>query len=303
MTSVPTTTVQPEIAHTMTLGEGADQIVFNYHDQGQAQGQAIVLLHGSGPGVTAWANWRTVLPELADRWRVLAPDMAGFGYTVEPRHFTATPAEWIAHLVALLDALQLPAVHVIGNSFGGALALHLAHQHPGRVKKLVLMGSVGISFPMTDGLEKVWGYQPSLAAMRELLGIFAFDAAHINDDLAQLRYQASVRAGVQERFAKLFPAPRQQGIEKLALSPQQLAQIAVPVALVHGREDRVIPFSVSERLAQTLPDAVLYPIEQCGHWVQIEKRDVFLEIVREFFADTPVVQTVAAAQGVTHECR
>jgi len=180
--------------------------------------------------------------------------------------------------------LQLSTVHVIGNSFGGALALHLAHQHPGRVKKLVLMGSVGISFPITDGLEKVWGYEPSLAAMRELLGIFAFDPAHINDDLAQLRYQASVREGVQERFARLFPPPRQQGIEKLALSPQQLAQITAPVALVHGREDRVIPFEVSERLAHILPDAVLHPIDQCGHWVQIEKREAFLSIVRGFLA-------------------
>jgi len=270
----------PEVGHMLTPGAGPAQIATNYHDHGQ--GPAVLLLHGSGPGVTAWANWRTILPDLAQHGRVIAPDMAGFGHTREPEDFDATPQNWVAQVVGLLDALGLDAVDVIGNSFGGAIALHLAHTHPARVKRLVLMGTVGISFPISEGLEKVWGYEPSLSAMRELLDIFAHDRSLISDDLAHMRYQASLRDGVQERFARLFPAPRQQGVEKLALTAPQLARILAPVALVHGRDDRVIPFSVSEQLAQMLPNATLYPIDACGHWVQIEQRNAFLRIARAF---------------------
>jgi len=270
----------------LRLGTGPDGIAVNYHDQGQ--GEAVLLLHGSGPGVTAWANWRTVLPELAQTHRVIAPDMAGFGYTQEPENFATTPQNWVAQVVGMLDALGLEEVNIIGNSFGGAIALHLAHQHPHRVRRLILMGSVGISFPISPGLEKVWGYKPSLPAMRELLGIFAHDHRIINEDLVQMRYQASVREGVggsvHARFARLFPAPRQQCVEKLALDAQQLTRIAAPVALVHGRNDQVIPFPVSERLAQVLPNATLYPIDECGHWVQIEKRDAFVHIVQTFLS-------------------
>jgi len=161
----------------------------------------------------------------------------------------------------------------------------LAHHHPNRVKRLVLMGSVGISFPITEGLYKVWGYQPSLSAMRELVGIFAHDHSIISDDLVQMRYQASNREGVAARFARLFPAPRQEGVERLALKEPELRRITAPVALIHGRNDRVIPFAVSERLAQVLPNATLHAMDACGHWVQIERREAFVRIVRNVLTD------------------
>jgi len=276
----------PEIGKTLELGGFA----INYHDHGR--GEPVLLLHGSGPGVTAWANWRALIPELAQTHRVIAPDMAGFGYTREPADFRATPESWVAQVIGLLDALGLDRVSVVGNSFGGAIALHLAHLHPDRVKRLVLMGSAGISFPISEGLEKVWGYEPSPAAMRELLKIFAYDHSIITDDLVEMRYRASIRDGVQARFSRLFPPPRQQGVELLALSDADLARITVPVAVVHGRDDRVIPFAVSEALVQRLPDATLHPIENCGHWVQIEKRDAFLDVVKAFLER----EAAAAAQ-------
>jgi len=292
MTSMPrmdAASANPEIGQTLELGSGSGletgKIVINYHDHGQCgDDEAVLLLHGSGPGVTAWSNWRTVLPDLAQTHRVIAPDLAGFGYTQEPENFVATPKNWVAQVVGLLDALGLDSVNVVGNSFGGALALHLAHHHPNRVKRLVLMGSVGISFPITEGLDKVWGYQPSLPAMRELMGIFAHDQSIISDDLVQMRYQASNREAVAARFARLFPAPRQEGVERLALRTSELRRITAPVALIHGRNDRVIPLAVSERLAQVLPNATLHALDACGHWVQIERREAFVHIVQNFLA-------------------
>jgi 2-hydroxymuconate-semialdehyde hydrolase len=147
----------------------------------------VLLIHGSGPGVTAYANWRLTMPELATRFRVIALDMAGFGETECPRGSRYDMDGWVAHAIGLLDALGIEQAHVVGNSFGGAPGLGLAIRAPQRVGKLVLMGSVGVPFPITEGLDTVWGYEPSIDNMRSLLDIFAYDRSLVNEELARLR--------------------------------------------------------------------------------------------------------------------
>ncbi|GBL59042.1 alpha/beta fold hydrolase [Pseudomonas sp. abacavir_1] len=270
----------PEIANSLRIGD----CTINYHDQGK--GEPILLIHGSGPGVTAWANWRGVIPELSARARVIAPDMLGFGYTQCPAGRRLDPEAWVKQLTGLLDALDIATVSVVGNSFGGAIALALAQRHPQRVKRLVLMGSAGLSFPITEGLEKVWGYQPSLQAMGELMGVFAYDHSLINDDLVRMRYEASIRDDVQSRFAQLFPAPRQQGVEMLAVPEAALRELPQQTLLIHGRDDRVIPLEVSERLLRLIPHAQLHVFGECGHWVQIERARDFTRLLIDFLTNT-----------------
>ena len=272
-------TASPEIANSLQVGE----CTLNYHDQGE--GDVILLIHGSGPGVTAWANWRGVIPALAQRARVIAPDMLGFGYTSCPFDWTLDPDTWVRSLVGLLDSLNVERVSIVGNSFGGAIALAFAKAHPQRVRRLVLMGAAGLSFPLTEGLDKVWGYQPSLAAMRELMEVFAFDHSIINDDLVRMRYEASIRDDVQSRFAQLFPAPRQSGIEMLALPGSALRELRQPTLLIHGRDDRVIPLEVSERMLRLIPHAQLHVFGECGHWVQIERAGAFTRLLCDFLCD------------------
>lgn len=101
------------------------------------------------------------LPHLAHRSRVLAPDVLGFGYTERPASGHYDLATWTSHLSGFLDALGLERVSLVGNSFGGALALSLTTKAPERVDKLVLMGSVGVPFELTPGLDAVWGFEPS----------------------------------------------------------------------------------------------------------------------------------------------
>ena len=271
-----TPAASPEVANSLQVGD----CTINYHDRGQ--GEPILLIHGSGPGVTAWANWRGVIPALAERARVIAPDMLGFGYTRCPMDRPLDPQAWVAQLVGLLDALDIPRVAVVGNSFGGAIALAFALRHPERVSRLVLMGSAGLSFPLTEGLDKVWGYQPSLEAMRELMQVFAWDHGIITDDLVRMRYEASIRDDVQSRFAQLFPAPRQQGIEMLAVDEAALRQLPQPTLIIHGRDDQVIPLEASERLIRLIPHAQLHVFGECGHWVQIEKAADFTRLLIDF---------------------
>ena len=274
-----TANASPEIANSIQIGE----CTLNYHDQGE--GDVILLIHGSGPGVTGWANWRGVIPTLSQRARIIAPDMLGFGYTSCPADWKLEPATWVQSLVGLLDALDIPRVSIVGNSFGGAIALAFAKAHPERVQRLVLMGAAGLSFPLTDGLDKVWGYQPSLEAMRELMEVFAYDHSIINDDLVRMRYEASIRDDVQTRFAQLFPAPRQQGVEMLALAEDDLRTLPHQTLLIHGRDDKVIPLELSERMLRLIPHAQLHAFGECGHWVQIEKAQAFTRLLVDFLIE------------------
>ncbi|SDW96499.1 alpha/beta fold hydrolase [Marinobacter mobilis] len=252
----------------------------NLHDQGD--GFPVMLIHGSGPGVTAWANWRLVIPELAKQRRVIAPDMLGFGYSERPADRVYNRERWVAHALGVMDELGLEQVDLVGNSFGGGLALALAIEHPGRVRRLVLMGSVGVSFPITKGLDAVWGYQPSFDTMRGLLDVFAYDRSLVNDELAELRYQASIRPGFQESFAAMFPAPRQRWVDNLASREADIRSLPHETLILHGREDRVIPLQTSLTLARWIERCQLHVFSRCGHWTQIEHADRFTRLVNDF---------------------
>lgn len=273
------TTQSPEIARSIKTGS----FNTNCHDLGE--GKPVVLIHGSGPGVTGWANWRLVMPDLAKRVRVLAPDMVGFGYTDRPEGFAYSRAAWIQQLVDLMDELGLPQVDIVGNSFGGAIALAMAIQYPDRVGRLVLMGSAGLTFPVTDGLAAVWGYEPSFEAMKGLLDIFAYDRGLVTDELAELRYQASIRPGFQESFSALFPKPHQRWLDALGSDPAEIAKVRHRTLIIHGRDDKVVPLDVSLGLHQLIERSELHVFGQCGHWAQIEHAARFNKIVADFIAD------------------
>lgn len=269
----------PELGYSVTAA-GIDT---NYHDLGT--GRPVIMIHGSGPGVSAWANWRLTMPDLAQHRRVLAPDMVGFGFTERPADAKYGKDLWLKHLFGFMDALGVKQADLIGNSFGGGLALAAAVAQPGRFGKIVLMGSVGVDFPITAGLDAVWGYEPSLDEMRKLLDIFAYDRALVSDELAELRYKASIRPGFQESFSAMFPAPRQNGVSGLAVPEDAIAALQHAFLIVHGREDKVIPPENSLRLFNLIPNAQLHMFGHCGHWTQIEHARVFNQLVGDFLAD------------------
>ncbi len=274
-------TASPEIGVSVV----ANGVATNLHDTvTDPGGGAVLLIHGSGPGVSAWANWRLTIPALAQDFRVIAPDLAGFGYT-ERTGDGYSLETWTSHALGVLDVLDVERAHVVGNSFGGSIALSLAIHHPDRVARLGLMGAVGLSFPITEGLDAVWGYEPSVAAMADLLRIFTATPAAGTDELAQLRYEASTRPGVHEAYASMFPAPRQRWVDALAHDEARIAAITAPTLIFHGREDRVIPLATSQRLLELIPDAQLHVFGNCGHWTQIEHAGEFNRLLRDFLLE------------------
>jgi 2-hydroxymuconate-semialdehyde hydrolase len=269
----------PEIGRSIVTGD----LTTNYHDVGS--GAPVLLLHGSGPGVSAWANWRLTIASLGDRFRLVAPDLAGFGYTVVPEGTTYTRERWLRQAVDLLDALGIEKASVVGNSFGGSMALALAIALPERVDRLVLMGAVGVPFELTPGLDAVWGYEPSEEAMGELMrSTFAYDPSLITDDLVRMRYAASVRPGWQERFSSMFPAPRQRWVDAMAHPEKDIRAIPHRTLLVHGRDDKVIPPLTTLTLLDWIDDAQAHLFGRCGHWTQIEHADAFNRLVGDFLA-------------------
>ncbi|NRF71239.1 alpha/beta fold hydrolase [Aquincola sp. S2] len=280
----------PEIGRSVT----AAGIRTNLHDVGQ--GSPILMIHGSGPGVSAWANWRLSIPVLAQRARVIAPDMVGFGFSDRPAGQRYSMENWVAQAVGVLDALDVERADLVGNSFGGALALALAIRHPQRVRRLVLMGSVGVPFAITPGLDAVWGYEPSLTTMRALLDVFAHDSKLATDELARLRYEASIRPGFHESFSAMFPAPRQRWVDAMCSAEADIRALPHETLVLHGREDRVIPLANSLTLARWIPNSQLHVFGHCGHWTQIEHAARFNRLVGDFFAEADAAASSATTR-------
>jgi len=272
------TVARPEIGESVV----ANGIRTNYLEAGD--GPPVVLVHGSGPGVTAYANWRLTIPALADRFHCFAPDLVGFGYTERSTDLTYGVQTWADQVVGFLDAMGLEKASLVGNSLGGSIALRVAARHPERVDRLALMGSVGVPFELTEGLDGVWGYQPSLENMRRILDVFAFSRDLVTDELAEVRYRASIQPGFQEAFASMFPAPRQRWLDALVTPDDEIARLPHETLLIHGRDDKVIPLDTSLRLLRLIERAQLHVFGRCGHWTQIEHSAEFNRLLTEFLA-------------------
>jgi pimeloyl-ACP methyl ester carboxylesterase len=271
-----TQTDRPEIGATVDAGG----VKTNYLEAGS--GPDVVLIHGSGPGVTAYANWRLVIPALAERFHVVAPDMAGFGFSERPADAKYGVQIWADQVIGLMDALGIRSASMVGNSFGGAIAIRAASQHRDRVDKLVLMGSMGVAFPITEGLERVWGYEPSFENMRGVLDVFAHNRELVPDELAEVRFRASTQPGFQESFEAMFPAPRQRWVEAMRTPDDEIAKLPHKTLIVHGREDEVIPVQSSFDLFKLIDNADLHVFGNCGHWSQIERSADFNKLVADF---------------------
>ncbi|MCX7623661.1 MAG: alpha/beta fold hydrolase [Thermomicrobium sp.] len=255
------------------------------------QGQPVIFLHGSGPGVTAWANWRFAVPALADEFDCIAPDLWGFARSGHPDPppvgARAWMDLWVEQVIALMDHLGIERAHVVGNSMGGAIALHLLHRHRERFERVVLMGTAGAPHRITQQLDVAWGFyeEPTAERLAQIIRWFVYDPATVGGDLeaiARDRLQAALDPVVRRSYEAMFPAPRQQHLEALVLPEEAYRAMDRPVLLVHGRDDVIVPLETSLWLLPRLPRVQLHVFGQCSHWVQIEKRDSFNALIRAF---------------------
>lgn len=225
---------------------------------------SVLLLHGSGPGSTG-AAWNPLVDALGERFQVHAPDLPGFG--------AAPPVE----IAAWADRLapDEPCA-IVGNSAGGALALMLAAR--GLATKVVAVGSMGYPMPLPPALDALWSTGPTEAEARELHRLIFFDPPGEEAVAARLE---GMRA--QPHYLELFPAPRQRWVDALSLPVAELAAIEVPVLLIHGADDRIVPPEHSViPLLQALPNAQAHLFGRCGHASMLEHPTDFNRLVLTF---------------------
>lgn len=266
------------VAELKTIGAGGIRTA--YLEAGS--GEPVLMLHGSGPGVSGTANWQLTIPTLSKQFHVLAPDIVGFGATERPDDIIYSLRTWTDHVWAFLDAHGIERTAIVGNSLGGRIALQMAADNPDRISRMVLMGSPGVGMTPTEGLAALRAYEPSHEAMRHMLKTyFAVNPELITDELVKIRYEASIADGAFEAYRAMFFDPRHKGSE-LAITADEVQTIAIPTLLVHGREDKVVPLAVSINMLDLMPNADLHVFSRCGHWTQIERADEFSALVADY---------------------
>lgn len=251
------------------------------------EGHPMVLLHGGGPGATGWSNYAPNIGSLGDRFRVIAPDMPGFGGS-DPADFGTV--DHVHAAVQLLDALDIERAAFVGNSMGGHTAIRLAYEHPDRVSHLITMGPplqmgpilFGAGGGPTEGVRIMMETyaDPSPEGMRRLVEIMVFDrATFARPELVEERSQAALAH--PEHLANVLAAAPGAPIPIWA-DKSRLSSISAPTLLIHGRDDRVVSFETTLLLAAAIPDSRAVLINRCGHWAQLEHAEEFNRLVTDF---------------------
>lgn len=258
----------------------------------KGDGPAVVMLHGGGPGASGVSNYSRNLDALARSFRVIVPDMPGYGRST--KHVDhSDPFGYLADAIrGLLDELGIGTAHLVGNSYGGAAALRLALDTPRRAGRLVLMGPGGIGTTRglpTDGLKSLLAYYGGEGPSREKLATFirtylVYDGAAVPDDLIDLRYQASLDPEV----IASPPLQRPSGLRTLwrmdLTRDKRLRHLPNPTLVLWGRDDKVNRPTGGPLLLKTMPNAELVMTSHTGHWMQWERAELFNQLVADFLS-------------------
>ena len=253
---------------------------FELHYLESGSGLPVVFLHGSGPGASAYSNFKHNFPALVDAgYRAMLPDLLGFGHSDKPAGIDYTLDLFSSTLVELLDALDIGNCVLVGNSLGGAVALRIAIDHPGRVRKLVLMAPGGIESRETyfnmPGIQKMVsgfvGEGFDRAGLRRILELLVFDPQHVTDEL------------VEERLNVLKTQPKDVLARmKIPDLTPELAKVRCPVLGFWGIDDQFVPYSGYEKILRACADSRFVMLASCGHWAMVEHADEFNRYVLDF---------------------
>lgn len=264
----------PEASYA-DIGDG---LRVHYHEAGD--GDAVLFLHGSGPGASGWSNFRRNYPYFAEHgFRALVPDTLGFGYSSKPD--IDYPLDFLAGGVKrFCDAVGVERCAVVGNSHGGALGIQLALMHPELVDKLVLMAPGGLE--QRETYMQMRGIKAMIKAVYAPGGITADSMRRVFEK--QLHDTSLITdAIIAERFemAQLQLANMPGRLKVPHMAPK-LAELECPVFGLWGRDDLFCPVSGATTLLENCADVRVLTFANCGHWVMVERTDVFNRLCVDF---------------------
>ncbi|MDH2235043.1 alpha/beta fold hydrolase [Pigmentiphaga sp. GD03639] len=249
--------------------------------------ETVVMLHGSGPGASGWANFsRNVDPFVSAGFRVVLLDFPGWNKSDTVICDESRPHLNARMVLALLDHLNVEQAHLIGNSMGAHSAVVFALTHPTRVGKLILMGGGtggAASFtPMpTEGIKLIGALyrDPTIENLKRMMNVFVYDPSALTEELLNIRLN-NLRAR---------PDHLENFVESARVHPQQypdmghrLSELHAPTLIIWGRDDRFVPVETGIRLLAGLPNAELHVFSRCGHWAQWEHADAFNRMALDF---------------------
>ncbi|MFF2216903.1 alpha/beta fold hydrolase [Streptomyces antibioticus] len=256
------------------------------------QGAPVLLLHGGGPGASGISNYSRNITELAEEFRVIVPDLPGYGRSSKGIDPTDPFGALATGIRGVLDQLGLDKAHFVGNSYGGACALRLALDTPERVDRMVLMGPGGIGTTRalpTPGLNRLLNYYTGDGPSRQKLEKFVrdylvFNAAQVPDSIIDARYQDSIDPEVVANPP--LRRPKSLGaLWKMDFTrDKRLNRLAVPTLVLWGAADKVNRPSGGRMLAERMPNCDLYEVANTGHWVQWERAELFNQLCADFLA-------------------
>jgi pimeloyl-ACP methyl ester carboxylesterase len=273
---------------TLTVGD----LELSFHDVGE--GPVVVMLHGSGPGVTGWANFGNNLPVLSQHLRCIVLDQPGFGGSSRPETYDRNYLRISADaLGGLIDGLGLEQVALLGNSMGGDVAVRYTLDNPKRVTKLMLMGPGGTGASIlgpspSEGITRLMEFNadPSREKIVAWLKTMVFDSRLVDEELIESRMAAATSPGavknLQDAYATFYNPAMAEPVPLWG----EVHRIRQPVLMCWGRDDRVAPVEGALFPARRMAKADLRIYSRCGHWVQIERKADFERAAVEFLGDT-----------------
>lgn len=259
----------------------------HYHEAGD--GPPLLLLHGSGPGVSGWANYRDNLLVFAEHFRTLILDFPGFGksYSCEGNPMLAA----LPAVLDFLDALSLGELPVLGNSMGGNVAARLAATHPKRVSRLVTIGGIGLpvfSPSPPEGIKLLVQFveDPTRERLMAWMESMVYDTAILTEDFVEMRWQAASDPGALADIRKLFNTRALAAMRDRTTGAGDqvdlLTKIQAPTLITFGRDDRVTPLDSALVPMRLIPRCELHVFHDCGHWAMIERKDEFESVVLSY---------------------
>ncbi|QEM80249.1 alpha/beta fold hydrolase [Halomonas binhaiensis] len=276
-------------SHFVKVQEGELELNIHYNDVGEGE-ETIVMLHGSGPGASGWANFnRNIEPFTDAGYRVLLLDCPGWSKS-DSIVSTGSRSDLNARVLkSALDALDIRKVHILGNSMGGHSAVAFALSYPDRVSKLVLMGGGtggGSMFtPMpAEGIKRLQKLyrEPTLDNLKEMMDIFVYDTSSLTEELFKTRLDNIL---AREDHLVNFVKSSQANPKPFPDFGPRLGEIAHESLIIWGRDDRFVPMDTGLRLLNGLQRAELHIFNRCGHWAQFEHADKFNRLVLDFLTN------------------
>jgi pimeloyl-ACP methyl ester carboxylesterase len=279
-----------ELTYEGTLRElTTDAGVLRYHEAGE--GPSLLLLHGSGPGVTGWRNFRGILPTFAKHFRCLVLEFPGFGVSDDFGGHPMITA--FGAIGTFVDALGLDSVDIIGNSMGGGVGINYAIRQPAKVRRLVTIGGIGTNI-LTPGpsegirLLQEFTEDPTRQRLVDWLHSMVYDRALVTEELIEERFALATDPSTLDSARRMYgKAAFEQMMAAMRASDAPMPwatmhKVSAPTLLTWGRDDRVSPLDMALIPMRTIPNAELHVFPNCGHWAMIEAKAAFEATVLSF---------------------